>query len=243
MAQLSAKSFLPGFDDFAAAILSDSAWSASPAPPWLVDAQRLAGLGNNARIELDDVITMNRTMRARSPHMVWTAVIEAGAPWLASVPEDFDLLELDDEAWQAARGDDLVSAALAAMIGPGRGMAVATKLLHLKRPQLFPVLDRFVAEMFGLSGADDPRSQQRLEVAVKLTRAIRSEGRQNLGPLRNIRDALAAEGTCRSLVRVFDAIVWFSHPAAGVAGARRMIDVRLRETDSTVGVPATRPGV
>jgi hypothetical protein len=188
----------------------------------------LVGLGNAERIELEDVIAMNRTMRARSPHKVWTAIVEAEAPWLSSVPADLDLLEADDRRWRAAGGDDLVAAALAATIGPGRGMAVATKLLHLKRPRLFPMLDRLVAEMLGLGMADAPTTEQRIETAVRLTRVIRSEGRRNLETLRRIRDALSAEGTRRSLVRLLDAILWFAHPAAAVAGAPRTIEVRLR---------------
>ena len=186
----------------------------------------LSGMGNAERIELGDVIAMNRTMRARSPHKVWTTIIEGEAPWLGRVPPDLDLLELDDADWRAAGGDELVSAALTAMIGPGRGLAVATKLLHLKRPRLFPMLDRFVAEMLGL-GAAGGSTLQRVDTAIRLTRAIRSEGRRNLTTLYAIRDALAPEGIRRPLVRIFDAIVWSSHPAAGVAGSRRVIDVRL----------------
>jgi hypothetical protein len=107
-------------------------------------------------------------------------------------------------------------------------MAVATKLLHLKRPRLFPMLDRFVAEMLGAGLTNDPKDEQRLDTAVRLTQAIRFEGRRNLDALCKIRDALAAEGTQRSLVRLFDAILWFAHPAAGVAGVQRTIEVRLR---------------
>ena len=187
-----------------------------------------AGLGDPARIELDDVIEMNRTMRSRSPHRVWAPVIDADAPWLSSIPVDLDLLETDDESWRAARGNDLVSAALTATIAPGRGMSVATKLLHLKRPRLFPMLDRLVAEMLGLGLAEAPTSEQRVETAVRLTGAIRSEGRRNLEALAGIRDVLAAEGPHRSLVRLLDAIVWFAHPAARIAGAPRTIEVRLR---------------
>ena len=155
----------------------------------------LAGAGNPERIELADVIAMNRTMRARSPHRVWEAIVEAEAPpWLAGLPADLDLLELDDEQWRAASGDELIRAALRATIGPGRGMAVATKLLHYKRPRLFPVLDRFVAEMLGMNLPDAAGSDNRVELAFMLTETIRLEGRRNLHPLNAIRDRLAAEG-------------------------------------------------
>jgi hypothetical protein len=186
----------------------------------------VAGLGNPERVELTDVIAMNRTMRARSPHRAWTAIVDAEAPWLSSVPQDLDLLETDDARWHATRGEELVAAALAATIGPGRGMAVATKLLHLKRPRLFPMLDRLVAEVLGAVLANDPAPGRRVEIAAELTWAIRSEGRRNLDTLSRIREALSVEGTDRSLVRIFDAILWLAHPAAGVNGVRRTIEVR-----------------
>ena len=186
-----------------------------------------AVLGSPGRIELADVIAMNSTMRSRSPHRVWAGVVDVEAPWLGAIPTDLDLLETGDKAWRTAQGNDLVAAALGATIGPGRGMAVATKLLHLKRPRLFPMLDRLVAEMLGLGLTDDPRPAQRVDAAVRLTRRIRTEGRRNLEPLRAVRDALSAQGTNRSLVRILDAILWFAHPAARIAGVARTIEVRL----------------
>jgi hypothetical protein len=184
-------------------------------------------LGSPERVELADVIAMNSTMRSRSPHRVWADVVDVDAPWLSAIPTDLDLVETGDTAWRTADGDELVAGALAATIGPGRGMAVATKLLHLKRPRLFPMLDRLVAEMLGLGLADDPRPAQRVDAAVRLTRTIRTEGRRNLEPLRAVRKALSADGTNRSLVRILDAILWFAHPAARVAGTSRTIEVRL----------------
>jgi hypothetical protein len=186
-----------------------------------------AGLGNAGRIELADVIAMNRTMRARSPHRVWAELIDAETAWLSNVPEDLDLIETGDRRWRAVGGDDLVKEALAATIGPGRGLAVATKLLYLKRPRLFPMLDRLVAELLGAGAPDDPRAAQRVETAVALTRLLRSEGRRNLEPLRGIRDALSADGTHRSLIRLLDAILWSAHPAAGAGRSRRTIEVRI----------------
>jgi hypothetical protein len=191
------------------------------------DDNALAGLGDPQRIELDDVLEMNRTMRSRSPHRVWGEILAAETPWLAAIPTDLDLIGSGDRAWRAADGDDLVAAALAATIGPGRGMGVATKLLHLKRPRLFPMLDRFVAELLGAAPAEAPAA--RVDTALGLMRLLRVEGRKNLGPLRAVQDELAANGTTQSLVRILDAILWLAHPAAGVQGARRTIDVRVRD--------------
>ena len=159
-------------------------------------------------------------MRARSPHKNWTIVIDADAMWLASIPLDLDLLDTSDDDWLAAHGDDHLRAALTAVLGPGRGLAVATKVLHLKRPRLFPVLDAFVAEMFGVSASPDPTPDRRIAVALRLALAIRREGRNNLEVLRHIQQRLDSYDINRPLVRILDALVWFSHPARGRYGRK-----------------------
>ena len=68
-----------------------------------------------------------------------------------------------------------------------------------------------------------------MSVALQLTTLIRREGRRNLGALSEVRDALSVDGLTRELSRVFDAIMWFAHPAASVWGVRRNIQVRLRD--------------
>jgi hypothetical protein len=189
----------------------------------------LAGTGNPDRIELVDVVTMNRTARARSPHTAWAGLIDADAPWLSALAPDLDLIEPGDRRWKAADGDALVTAALRATIGPGRGMAVATKLLHLKRPCLFPMLDRFVAEMLGAALPESGADEARAATAAALTLAIRREGRRNLKELRGVQARLAEDGKRTSLVRIFDAVLWSSHPAAGLTTASRTLSAGVRQ--------------
>jgi hypothetical protein len=177
-------------------------------------------LGNPDRIELEDVIAMNRSMRSRSPHRVWDGVVGFEAPWLAALPPDLDLLAAGEARWKALRGDELIAAALGAVVGPGRAPAVATKLLHLKRPRLFPMLDALVAEMLGASAPDLAVEGRRAAAAAELVLAVRREGRRNLAALKAIQRELAAGGHRHSLVRVFDAILWLAHPAARVRGTR-----------------------
>lgn len=188
----------------------------------------LAGTGNPDRIELADVVTMNRTARARSPHRAWAGLIDVEAPWLAALDPGLDLIEAGAARWAAIDGDELVAAALRATIGPGRGMAVATKLLHLKRPRLFPMLDRFVAELLGAGLTDSGGEEARAATAAALMRTIRREGRRNLKELRGVQARLAKDGRKLSLVRIFDAVLWSAHPAAGLTGARRTLSAGLR---------------
>jgi hypothetical protein len=182
-------------------------------------------LGRGDRIDLEDVIAMNSTMRSRSPHRVWEGVVGVDAPWLAAIPVDLDLIAAGDRRWKEVGGGPLVAAALAAVIGPGRAPAVATKLLHLKRPRLFPMLDALVAEMLGASAPDLVAADRRAPAAAELVLAVRREGRRNLAALRAVQRELP--GPQRSLVRIFDAILWLAHPAARVRGTRRVLGVRL----------------
>jgi hypothetical protein len=63
---------------------------------------------------------------------------------------------------------------------------------------------------------------------AELVAHLREQGRANLRVLRRVRSALAADGKQRSLVRIFDAVLWLAHPGAVLPGAERVISVPLR---------------
>jgi hypothetical protein len=46
--------------------------------------------------------------------------------------------------------------------------------------------------------------------------------------LRRIQEELTPEGIERTLIRIFDGILWYSHPAAGVPGGERTISVGIQ---------------
>jgi hypothetical protein len=143
----------------------------------------LTGLGDPNRVVLEDVVAMNTTMRSRSKHSLWDAVLASDQRWLSAIPSDLDLIEADEDEWKAVNGDALLAGAIGACIRPGIGQ--------------------------------------------QLVSAIRREGRRNLMALRRIQAELAKSEITRSLIRIFDAILWFSHPAASVTGAKRSIEVGL----------------
>jgi hypothetical protein len=114
-------------------------------------------------------------------------------------------------------------------VQPGIGLAGATKLLHLKRPRLFPVLDSLVVEVMGINVGDDATREQRIAIAQQVAAAIRREGRRNIDALRAIQAEVGDGGRLRlTLVRILDICLWFAHPAAGVPGALREIRVGMR---------------
>jgi len=185
-----------------------------------------AGRGDREAISLNDIVLVNSTMRSRAEHARWLPVIQGDQGWLSRIPDALDILDADDGAWAAQDGDRLVNEAIAYCIRPYIALARSTKVLHLKRPRAFPVLDNLVIEMMG---APVPaKLEARIDVAQQVTAAIRREGRRNIETLRRIQEATATTEVCLSLVRLFDIALWFSHPAAGVDGAEREITVRLR---------------
>jgi hypothetical protein len=179
---------------------------ASSVGPKAYDAQ--VGKSDPHRITTADVVAINTTMRARSPHSAWVLLTDAieAQPWLAILPEDLDLFRMTDDEWRSA--SSALEAALAATIGPYRNLSVATKVLHLKRPRLFPVLDSLVIQQLGGLGREH----------IELLGHVRSVGRANGESLASIEASLRASDIRRTKVRILDAMLWSSHPSAGLAG-------------------------
>ena len=122
--------------------------------------------------------------------------------WLRNIPFKLDITQAEEKDWVTANGDALLSQAIAACIHPGIGLTSATKVLHLKRPYLVPILDRFVAEMMGVNLPDNPSVAQRVAIGQRLAAAIRREGRRNIQVLRRIQEELISEGIERTLIRI-----------------------------------------
>lgn len=180
---------------------------ASSVGPKAFDAR--AGQGDPDRITADDVRAINETMRARARHSAWEAEFAAvePLPWLAAISLSWDLIATDSEAWDTTNATAICAEAVAKATGPYRGPSVATKVLHLKRPRIFPVLDSLVLEQIGATSQGVP----------VLLDHLRAVGQTNLEQLRSIQEHLAARGIRRELVRILDALLWASHPDAGLA--------------------------
>jgi hypothetical protein len=171
-----------------------------------------------------DVFALNRTMRARTPHTRWQILVDAPLPWLGAIPIELDLVDTPEDVWEEIRAPALIEAALLGVVGPGRGVSVTTKMLHLKRPRLFPILDELVLQLLGAGISPDASPETRALRAAQVVLHLRREGLRNAKALRRINSALAETGLERSLVRILDAVLWLSHPAAG--GVRRTFECR-----------------
>lgn len=188
----------------------------------------LAGHGCESAITVGDLEAINRTMRTRSRHASWDSLLDRPLEWLAAIDIRLDLIEADAAEWEQAEGERLVRAALQGAIGPYRRAAVATKLLHLKRPRTFPILDNLVTAMLGRNIPEDASDSRLVDLAMELLLHLREQGRQNLESLTALQAMLRAEGMERSLVRILDGVLWFSHPAASIEGIRREFSVGSR---------------
>jgi hypothetical protein len=162
------------------------------------------------RIEAKDVDAMNATMRTRSPQSAWSMLTNMELPWLAAISGRWVLMELSDRTWQH-RAAPALETALGALLQRGRGISVSTKMLHLKRPRLVPVLDSLVVEQLGASMPTTPAR------GVALIDHVRQVSKQNREALDQIADYLGARGVDRSAVRILDALVWGSHRASWIA--------------------------
>jgi len=158
---------------------------------------------NPNRITDDDVTAVNQTMAARTSHKHWKAFIDApiDASWLTALDPGWDLFAMPEKEWLQHVVHKHLDVAFKAVIGPYRGPAVATKVLHIKRPRLIPVCDSYVARTMGVELLDSG-------ALLRLVMHLRRQGQANLEALLTIQARLSEIGIERTLVRILDALLW-----------------------------------
>jgi hypothetical protein len=179
------------------------------------------------RVLDSDVTAVNTTMAARSSHAAWSSVVASEDwSWLERIDPSWDLFETPDASvdWPTMAGR--LEAALSATRRTGLGLAVITKVLHIKRPRVFPVIDSVVVEQVGARISDD------VSTWIDAIGQVRQVGHANLAELRAVRRHLAEAGIAdRSLVRILDALLWASSPGSGMfaslAGWERVFRPRI----------------
>jgi len=179
---------------------------ASSVGPTAFDAR--AGQGDPNRITAEDLRAINQTMRARARHSAWEAELGAAEPlpWLAAINLAWDLIATNDATWASSDCARVIATAVEKSTGRYRGKSVATKVLHVKRPKVFPILDSLALEQLGATNKS---------VRATLDH-LRAVGRENLKQLRAVQAFLEEQQITRSLVRVLDGLLWASHPGAGL---------------------------
>ncbi len=165
------------------------------------------GTTDPGRITRADITNINTTMRARSPIGAWAGFLdtEDTLAFLTEIPlTRIGLFEVPEAEWPTVR--ERLDAAITALLGPYRNLAVVTKVLHAKRPLLFPILDRLVVEMAGGTG----------RTPAGLLDWFYAVGRANHLRLGQTKVDLEKMHLVRTEVRILDALLWVSHPATSL---------------------------
>jgi uncharacterized protein DUF6308 len=158
------------------------------------------------RIVVQDVVAINRTMRARSSHTHWMPVIARGdLPELVAVDPAWDAFLTPDGEWAQSQVLQRVTSLVDSILGRGLGVSVATKILHIKRPALIPICDSYVLQLMGIPGGTGVST-------AALIQHLRESRSELLPTLTDIQSRLQAVGIERTLMRIMDVLVWGSHP-------------------------------
>lgn len=174
--------------------------------PLAYDRYIASGESPANRIVLEDVVAINRTMRARSAHTRWTALIESGdLPELEAVDTGWDAFLTTDDEWDRNAVPQRVASLVDAVLCRGIGVSVATKALHIKRPAVIPICDSYVLQLIGIP----ERGGASVAAVIQHLRESRAG---LLAMLTDIQRRLSEAGIERTLVRIMDVLVWGSHP-------------------------------
>ncbi len=180
------------------------------------------------RIEQADVDRINGPMRARSKSETWEDLFGvAQLNWLAAVDQQWDLL-MPPQQWQVAK--PALKDALIGITAPGRNVSVATKMLHLKRPSLFPVLDKLVVGSIGGKYYTGKFSDRRADRSLEFIEHLRGQALATRAPLEQIGARLAAVELQRTVTRILDGLLWMTNPASELAPIGAVI-ARWRQED------------
>ena len=123
---------------------------------------------------------------------------------LGRVP-DAEIDVLSDDEWAGLRE------ACGTLLGeftaiPGVGLAKAGKVLHLKRPHLFPAMDSFVIEL--LTGAPTAPKGKQVELGLKTMDTVRADIRANAPAYFTLQQRLADLPIPLTRVRMHDILCW-----------------------------------
>jgi hypothetical protein len=169
-------------------------------------------VGLNA-FDATDATVIRRGMGLnRHPKTGWAWLVEQAPADLVAALPSVDLGDVDDDDYPDVRR--AIEAALRGFIGETgerRGLATATKMLHLKRPGLIPICDSYTVAMLGIPLRDEATKEERVQAGLTACDLIRAAAQENREQLVAICQHLASEAYARTPVRVLDALLWLSY--------------------------------
>ncbi len=166
-----------------------------------------SGVSPRHRIAREDVAVINTFMGGRSPYGDWAELLAARSiSQLRRIDPTWNLFTTSERLWRDADVPARLLRLFERVTGPGIGISRATKLLHIKRPDLIPICDSNVVRTLGVRGDDAAAGVE----VVGLLREQRTVLRPVLRELQ--RELRATDGIRRSLPRIADALIWGAEP-------------------------------
>jgi hypothetical protein len=189
------------------------------------------------RVEPADLKALNTTMRARTPEEYWEDLLAAGdLPHIHALQSNWDLVLMPDDQWQQQEVEAKIAAALTGTFARGRQVSLTTKVLHLKRPRLFPVLDSLVLETLRAPIPSYLVAASRLERTLAVISHVRSEARRLQTELEAVQTYLGSRNPVieRPLARILDGLLWTANPRSLTFPLIALI-ANWREADQAAG--------
>lgn len=164
--------------------------------------------------DMTDVAVIRRGMGLnRTRKFVWHWLLDdAPISLVSALPAGVHLRDVADEDYPEVRAR--IEAALGGFIGETgtyRGLAIATKMLHLKRPALLPICDSYTVAMLGIPLKADASKAERVAAGLAACDITRQAVRDNAAELDAICAYLAEQTYPRTPVRVLDALLWLAY--------------------------------
>jgi len=126
---------------------------------------------------------------------------------LSAVP-DKELGRIADEEWRAIR-ESIGSLFDAFHSIDYVGLAKTAKILHLKRPNLFPILDSYVVEFLTGTRLSDVSSRHALtDTGVRTMEIVRKDIVRNFQSFRQLKEALMDLPIPLTVARMYDILCW-----------------------------------
>jgi hypothetical protein len=163
--------------------------------------------------ELDKIKIRRGMGLNRHPKTGWQWLIEhSPVDLVTALPRNAHLGEIGDADYPAVRGR--IESALRGFIGETgvrRGLAVATKVLHVKRPALIPICDSYTVAMLGVPLKPDAGKEERVSAGLWACDVVRQAVQENATELAAICGYLTEQSYPRTPVRVLDALLWLAY--------------------------------
>jgi hypothetical protein len=140
---------------------------------------------------------------------VWDWLVDAAdVTVLEALPRNVHLADVSEDEYPAIR--EGIEAALREFVGDGeyRGLTVASKALHLKRPMLMPICDSYAVAVLKIPLKADASKAERVAAGLEASDMIWQAVKDNRAELDGICALLDDRALPRAPVRVLDALLW-----------------------------------